>query len=69
MGINAGPCCRMIVTQPRRISAISVAERIAAERCENIGQTVGYSIQLESERSPQTQVRAWLGLGGIVTTG
>lgn len=27
-----GPSCRIVVTQPRRLSAISVAERIASER-------------------------------------
>lgn len=35
-------------TQPRRISAITIAERVAAERGENIGENVGYSIRLES---------------------
>lgn len=32
--------CNIICTQPRKISAISVAERVAAERGEEIGQTV-----------------------------
>ena len=40
--------CRIFCTQPRRISAITVAERVAAERGEKIGQTVGYQIRLES---------------------
>ena len=40
--------CRIICTQPRRISAISVAERVAAERGERCGQTVGYQIRLDS---------------------
>lgn len=34
--------------QPRRISAVSVAERVAAERGEPIGESVGYNIRLES---------------------
>lgn len=38
----------IICTQPRRISAISVAERVAKERAERIGLTVGYQIRLES---------------------
>lgn len=38
----------IICTQPRRISAISVAERVAKERTERIGLTVGYQIRLES---------------------
>ena len=40
--------CRIFCTQPRRLSALSVAERVAAERNERIGQTVGYQIRLES---------------------
>ncbi|CAH1795870.1 unnamed protein product [Owenia fusiformis] len=46
--------CRIFCTQPRRISALSVAERVAAERGEKIGQTVGYQIRLESRVSPKT---------------
>lgn len=38
----------IICTQPRRISAISVAERVAKERTERVGLTVGYQIRLES---------------------
>ena len=40
--------CNIIVTQPRRISALGVAERVAAERGEMPGGIVGYSIWLES---------------------
>jgi len=40
--------CRIFCTQPRRISALSVAERVAYERGENVGHTVGYQIRLES---------------------
>lgn len=43
-----GAFCNIAVTQPRRISAISVAERIAAERNELIGESVGYSVRFES---------------------
>ncbi|KAK7491702.1 hypothetical protein BaRGS_00016958 [Batillaria attramentaria] len=46
--------CRILCTQPRRIAALSVAERVAAERAERIGQTVGYQIRLESKVSPKT---------------
>ena len=53
---NVGADANIIVTQPRRISAIGVSERIAAERCEKIGQTVGYSIRLESRRSAKTRL-------------
>lgn len=43
-----GALCNVCVTQPRRISAISVAERIANERSEPIGEAVGYSVRFES---------------------
>ncbi|KAL7735496.1 hypothetical protein ACLKA6_010532 [Drosophila palustris] len=43
-----GGYANIYVTQPRRISAISVAERVARERCEMLGETVGYSVRFES---------------------
>lgn len=43
-----GAYCSIAVTQPRRISAVSVADRIAVERCEALGQSVGYSVRFES---------------------
>ncbi|KGL77564.1 Putative ATP-dependent RNA helicase DHX57, partial [Tinamus guttatus] len=46
----------IICTQPRRISAISVAERVAKERTERIGITVGYQIRLESVKSSATRL-------------
>ena len=35
---------RVLVTQPRRVAAVSVARRVAAERGEAIGQSVGYHV-------------------------
>ncbi|XP_060623658.1 ATP-dependent DNA/RNA helicase DHX36 isoform X2 [Anolis sagrei] len=51
-----GSSCRIVCTQPRRISAISVAERVAAERAEACGngRSTGYQIRLES-RLPRRQ--------------
>ncbi|KAH0950534.1 hypothetical protein HN011_001845 [Eciton burchellii] len=46
--------CRIICTQPRRLSAVSVAERVAFERDEKIGQTFGYQIRLESRVALKT---------------
>lgn len=43
-----GAYCSIVVTQPRRISAVSVADRVAVERCEALGQSVGYSVRFES---------------------
>jgi ATP-dependent RNA helicase A len=45
---EAGAYANIIVTQPRRISAVSVAERIAHERNEDLGESVGYSVRFES---------------------
>ncbi|KAL3274033.1 hypothetical protein HHI36_015452 [Cryptolaemus montrouzieri] len=42
-----GSVCKIICTQPRRISAISVAERVAAERAEPLGISCGYQIRME----------------------
>uniref|UniRef100_A0A8C0G4L1 ATP-dependent DNA/RNA helicase DHX36 n=1 Tax=Chelonoidis abingdonii TaxID=106734 RepID=A0A8C0G4L1_CHEAB len=51
-----GSACRIVCTQPRRISAISVAERVAAERAEvcGNGKSTGYQIRLQS-RLPRKQ--------------
>ncbi|NXE09580.1 DHX36 helicase, partial [Lophotis ruficrista] len=51
-----GSTCRIVCTQPRRISAISVAERVAAERAEACGngKSTGYQIRLQS-RLPRKQ--------------
>ncbi|XP_021562871.1 ATP-dependent RNA helicase A [Carlito syrichta] len=40
--------CNIVVTQPRRISAVSVAERVAYERGEEPGKSCGYSVRFES---------------------
>uniref|UniRef100_A0A8B9LTK3 RNA helicase n=1 Tax=Astyanax mexicanus TaxID=7994 RepID=A0A8B9LTK3_ASTMX len=40
--------CNIVVTQPRRISAVSVAERVAFERGEEVGKSCGYSVRFES---------------------
>ncbi|XP_053978482.1 putative ATP-dependent RNA helicase DHX57 [Hylaeus volcanicus] len=46
----------IVCTQPRRISAVGVAERVAAERDERVGDTVGYQIRLESKMSNKTRL-------------
>jgi ATP-dependent RNA helicase DHX36 len=53
---NRGGECSIICTQPRRLAAISVAERVAVERDEQCGGTVGYSIRLESKMSKATRL-------------
>ncbi|XP_067845385.1 putative ATP-dependent RNA helicase DHX57 [Heptranchias perlo] len=51
-----GAVANIICTQPRRISAISVAERVAKERIERLGGSVGYQIRLESVKSSSTRL-------------
>lgn len=42
-----GSQCRIVCTQPRRIAAISISERVANERGEDLGDSCGYQIRLE----------------------
>ncbi|CAK0808372.1 unnamed protein product [Prorocentrum cordatum] len=39
---------RVVVTEPRRIAAIALAERVAFERGEPVGRSVGYSVRGDS---------------------
>lgn len=47
---------QIVCTQPRRLSAIGVAERVANERCERVGAVVGYQVRLENKISPATRL-------------
>jgi ATP-dependent RNA helicase DHX57 len=55
-GLKDGKVHNIICTQPRRISAIGVAERVAQERDEKVGNMVGYQIRLESKTSAMTRL-------------
>jgi HrpA-like RNA helicase len=46
-----GSECRVLVTQPRRLSAIALAERVAEERDQDLGRTVGYQVRLDARFS------------------
>lgn len=59
-----GAQTEIIVTQPRKIAAVSVAERVADERHEKIGNSVGYSV-----RFLRKQPREAGGTIEFVTTG
>ncbi|KAH8273341.1 hypothetical protein KR018_003934 [Drosophila ironensis] len=50
------PHVEIVCTQPRRLSAIGVAERVAAERLDRIGHLVGYQIRLENKVSASTRL-------------
>ncbi|CAD0087243.1 unnamed protein product [Aureobasidium mustum] len=49
-----GEAANIICTQPRRISALGLADRVADERCVKVGEEVGYSIRGESKQKPGT---------------
>ncbi|XP_040069338.2 3'-5' RNA helicase YTHDC2 isoform X2 [Ixodes scapularis] len=51
---SVGQPIRIICTEPRRLAAVAVAERVSAERNERLGHTVGYQIRLENRVSPKT---------------
>ncbi len=59
---EGGQDCRILVTQPRRISAVTLARRVSAELGESrndIGTSrslVGYAIRLESKTSSTTRI-------------
>lgn len=55
-------CANIIVTQPRRISALGLADRVSEERCTTVGQEVGYSIRGENRTGRDTKIT-------FVTTG
>ncbi|KAI1849478.1 hypothetical protein JX266_004973 [Neoarthrinium moseri] len=57
-----GRAANIICTQPRRISALGLADRVSDERCTQVGKEVGYSIRGENKVSAQTKIT-------FVTTG
>ncbi|XP_047033672.1 probable ATP-dependent RNA helicase spindle-E isoform X2 [Helicoverpa zea] len=54
--------CKIVVTQPRRIAAISIAKRVAQERGWDVGGVVGYQVGLDAHVSNDTRI-------SYVTTG
>lgn len=51
-----GAFCNIICTQPRRISAMTVAERVSTERGEPLGESVGYKVRLEGMKGKNTHL-------------
>ncbi|XP_061384451.1 probable ATP-dependent RNA helicase spindle-E [Danaus plexippus] len=54
--------CKIVVTQPRKIAAISISRRVAQERGWDVGGLVGYQVGLENRTSNDTRIH-------YVTTG
>ena len=56
--LGRGSHGRQIVhTQPRRLAARTVAERIASEMGVTLGEEVGYQVRFTDESSPKTRLR------------
>ena len=53
-GVGAETC--IIVAQPRRVAAVSIARRVAEERGERVGDVVGYRVRGESRVSDRTRL-------------
>lgn len=49
---KCGSAANIICTQPRRISTLSLADRVSDERCSPVGDEVGYAIRGESAQKP-----------------
>lgn len=45
------------ITQPRRVAAVSIAQRVAKEMKTMPGRLVGYSVRFEDVTSPQTKIK------------
>ena len=54
--------CNILVTQPRRIAAISIAKRVCQERSWELGGLVGYQVARDKQISDDTRI-------SYVTTG
>uniref|UniRef100_A0A7S0ZKY0 RNA helicase n=1 Tax=Timspurckia oligopyrenoides TaxID=708627 RepID=A0A7S0ZKY0_9RHOD len=49
---------RVVVTQPRRLAAVSVAQRVASERAVPVGgDDVGYAVRFDDRSTPTTRIR------------
>ena len=56
-----GSSCRVVCTQPRRVAALTVAERVCAERCEargvgGAGSLVGHHVRLDAKVTKDTRL-------------
>merc|ERR1719204_428956 len=48
--------CRVICCQPRKIAAVSLAERVSQERGRPLGTLVGYKVRFDTRASRETDV-------------
>ena len=53
---SRGSECCIICTQPRRIAAISIAERVSYENGSAVGDLIGYQIRLNKRAGIKTRL-------------
>lgn len=46
-------------TQPRRVAAVTVAQRVARERGVPLGEQVGYRVRFDNKTSDATRIKVW----------
>lgn len=51
-----GSDAKILCTQPRRVAALSLADRVSNERCTDLGDEIGYMIRGESKQSQSTKI-------------
>eukprot|EP01138_Halocafeteria_seosinensis_P014354 gb/GECG01014655.1/.p1 GENE.gb/GECG01014655.1/~~gb/GECG01014655.1/.p1 ORF type:complete len:887 (+),score=92.20 gb/GECG01014655.1/:1-2661(+) len=52
-----GGSTTIAVTQPRRVAAITVADRVAQEMKSTVGDKVGYSVRFDEKSGPKTRIK------------
>ncbi|XP_062595523.1 ATP-dependent RNA helicase TDRD9-like [Saccostrea cucullata] len=53
---KSGRYCNIIVTQPRRIAAMSIARRVCSERKWQLGTVCGYQVGMDKQASDDTRI-------------
>ncbi|XP_053620015.1 ATP-dependent RNA helicase DHX30-like [Plodia interpunctella] len=46
---HCGAQTAMVVTEPRRVAAIGLADRVASEMAEEVGESIGYQVRLQAK--------------------
>lgn len=56
-GLAKGAGQAIVVTQPRRVAAVTVAARVAQEMGVPLGGLVGYAVRFDDRTSPATKIK------------
>jgi ATP-dependent RNA helicase DHX8/PRP22 len=48
---------KLVITQPRRMAAVSMAMRLCYERTQELGQQIGYTIRFDDKTSSATRLK------------